>query len=88
MGPLPFPVPSAASPDSRYCNVLVEGTTFMEMFALERGHCLFAEGELPLALEGWHVLDDRIEQFDAPGGTVKRFRTSIARRPVSGMRAP
>ena len=69
-------------------NVLIEGTTFMEMFDLERGYCLFAEDELPRALNRWQVLDDRIEPFDAPGGTVKRFRTSIARRPSSGMRRP
>jgi len=68
--------------------VLIEGTTFMEMFDLERGYCLFAEDELPLALKRWQVLDDRIELFDAPGGTAKRFRTSIARRPSSGMRGP
>jgi hypothetical protein len=41
-----------------------------------------------LALEGWQVLDDRIELFDAPGGTVKRSRTSIARRPRSDTRVP
>jgi tellurite methyltransferase len=69
-------------------NVLIEGTTFMEMFDLERGYCLFAEDELPLALKGWQALDDRIELFDAPGGTVKRFRTSIARRPSSSTRGP
>jgi tellurite methyltransferase len=56
-------------------NVLIEGTTFMNMFDAGRGFCLFAEGELPMALEGWQMLDDRIEQFDAPGGTLKRFRT-------------
>jgi tellurite methyltransferase len=61
-------------------NVLIEGTTFMEMFDAERGYCLFGEDELPVALKGWQMLDDRKEQFDAPGGTVKRFRTSIARR--------
>ena len=64
-------------------NVLIEGTTFMDMFDLEQGYCLFGEDELPRALTGWQMLDDRIEQFDAPGGTVKRFRTSIARRPAS-----
>ena len=63
-------------------NVLIEGTTFMDMFDTERGYCLFEEAELPSALNGWQMLDDRVEQFDAPGGTIKRFRTSIARRPV------
>ena len=62
-------------------NVLIEGTTFMAMFDLARGYCLFGEAELPVALGGWTMLDDRTEQFDVPGGTVKRFRTCIARRP-------
>jgi len=61
-------------------NVLIEGTTFMEMFDAERGYCLFGEAELPAAVAGWQVLDDLVESFDAPGGTVKRFRTTIARR--------
>lgn len=63
-------------------NVLIEGTTFMDMFDAEHGYCLFGEAELPTALEGWQMLEDRVEQFEAPGGTVKRFRTSIARRPA------
>jgi len=61
-------------------NVLVEGTTCMEMFDAERGYCLFREDELALALEGWRMLDDRVEEFEGSRGTVKRFRTSIARR--------
>ena len=69
-------------------NVLIEGTTFMDMFDPGRGYCLFAEAELPNALQGWHMLEDRVEQFDAPSGTLKRFRTSIARRPASGRKSP
>ena len=61
-------------------NVLVEGTTYVEMFDPVRGHCLALEGELPRAPSAWRILDDRAEQFDAPGGTVKRFRTTIAHR--------
>lgn len=61
-------------------NVLIEGTTFMDMFDKEAGYCLFEEKELPQALAGWEMLDDRVEQFPAPGGSVKRFRTTIARR--------
>ena len=63
-------------------NLLIEGTTYMEMFDTERGYCLMAEDELPRMLEGWEMLDDRVEQFDAPAGSAKRFRTSIARRPM------
>jgi len=64
-------------------NVLIEGTTYMEMFDTERGYCLFAQAELPNTLENWQILDDRVEKFDAPGGTIKRFRTAIARRPAA-----
>jgi len=63
-------------------NVLIVGTTYMAMFDEEGGFCLFAENELADLLEGWQMLDDRIETFDAPGGTIKRFRTCIARRPL------
>lgn len=69
-------------------NALIEGTTFMDMFDTARGYCLFEEAELPNALDGWHMLDDRVEQFGAPGGTLKRFRTSIARRPASPGKSP
>ena len=60
-------------------NVLIEGTTFMDMFDEKAGYCLFGEEELPQALAGWQLLADRIEQFPAPNG-IKRFRTTIARR--------
>ena len=63
-------------------NVLIEGTTFMKMFDPQAGYCLFGEGELPAALSGWQMIEDRIEAFDAPEATLKRFRTSIARRPA------
>ena len=63
-------------------NVLIDGTTFMGMFDEKAGYCLFGEEELPQALAGWQVLEDRIEQFPAPNG-IKRFRTTIARRPAA-----
>ena len=63
-------------------NVLIAGTTYMAMFGEQGGYCLFGENELPALLDGWQMLDDRIETFDAPGGTIKRFRTCIARRPL------
>lgn len=49
-------------------NVLVEGTTYMDMFD-PAGYCLFGAGEL-----------ERRESFDAPGGTKKVFSTVVARR--------
>jgi tellurite methyltransferase len=64
-------------------NVLIEGTTYLDMFDAERGYHLFGQDELPRAVAGWQRLDDRVEQFEAPGDTVKRFRTVIARRPAA-----
>jgi len=61
-------------------NVLVEGTTFMGMFAPD-AHCLLAPPEMREAFAGWEILLDRIDDFPAPGQTVKRFSTLIARRP-------
>ena len=62
-------------------NALVEGTTFMKMFDGDNYH-LFTREELRDAFEGWDVLEDREDGFDAPENTVKRFRTVIARRPA------
>ncbi|HEY5635398.1 MAG TPA: class I SAM-dependent methyltransferase [Burkholderiales bacterium] len=61
-------------------NVLVEGTTYMGMFD-PAAWCLFGQDELSGAFEGWAVLHSQHAQFDAPGGTVKRFHTLAARRP-------
>lgn len=61
-------------------NALVEGTTYMDLFA-GAPHCLFSPGELRAAFPGWTVLLDEPSSFGAPGGTVKRFETVIARRP-------
>ena len=61
-------------------NALVEGTTYLEMFG-GAPHCLFSPGELRAAFPGWTVLMDEPSTFGAPGGTVKRFETVIARRP-------
>lgn len=61
-------------------NVLVEGTTFMDMFDADR-HCLFAPDRLERAFEGWQVLLSRRDDFPAPGGTAKRFSTIVARKP-------
>jgi tellurite methyltransferase len=61
-------------------NVLIEGTTFMDMFDPE-AHCLFGRDELGEAFAGWQVLLSRFEDFSAPGGTLKRFHTLLARTP-------
>jgi tellurite methyltransferase len=61
-------------------NVLVEGTTYLEMF--DPGcHCLFARGDLAERFAGWDILGDACEDFPAPNATVKSFATVIARKP-------
>lgn len=62
-------------------NVLVAGTTFLDMFDAG-GHCLFEPGEIERAFAGWTVLAARADEFPAPNGTVKRFETVVARRPA------
>jgi len=61
-------------------NVLAQGTTYLDMFDLDR-YCLFASDQLEKAFAGWTVLLSRADEFSAPGGTVKRFATLIARKP-------
>jgi tellurite methyltransferase len=61
-------------------NVLVEGTTFMDMFDADR-YCLLAPEEVEAAFTGWTTILTRQEEFPAPKGTVKRFTTLIARKP-------
>lgn len=63
-------------------NVLIEGTTFMDMFDPE-GYYLFGQGEIERAFAGWRREYHRIEEFPAPGDTVKRFETVVMRRPGS-----
>lgn len=60
-------------------NVLIEGTTFMDMFDPD-AYCLFGGDELREAFAGWDVQLSRHEDFPAPGATLKRFHTLIARR--------
>jgi tellurite methyltransferase len=60
-------------------NVLIEGTTFMDMFD-QAEHCLFGADELRTAFAGWHIVSYRIDEFPAPGERVKRFATIVARK--------
>ncbi len=61
-------------------NVLVEGTTFLDMFD-PAGHCLFARDELPRRFAGWMILASEFADYPAPGGRVKSFATLVARKP-------
>jgi tellurite methyltransferase len=64
-------------------NVLVEGTTYLDMFEPEH-YYLFSENELREHFNGWEVLEFRRDSFPAPGQTVKEFATVVARKPQSG----
>jgi tellurite methyltransferase len=62
-------------------NVLIEGTTYLDMF--EPGqYYLFGEKELRDRFAQWDLLESKYDSFDAPGSTVKRFATVIARKPA------
>jgi len=62
-------------------NVFIEGTTYLAM--TQPGHYyLFSETELAEAFAGWTREYQKIESFDAPNQTIKRFCTLIARKPA------
>jgi tellurite methyltransferase len=62
-------------------NVLIRGTTFMNMFD-PAAYYLFNEAELLEAFIGWGIEYAKIERFPAPNDTVKVFSTVVARRPA------
>jgi len=61
-------------------NVLIEGTTFIDMFELT-GYYLFGESELPEAFAAWTTEYLKLSSFPAPHDTIKHFCTLVARRP-------
>ncbi|MEO8203205.1 MAG: class I SAM-dependent methyltransferase [Betaproteobacteria bacterium] len=61
-------------------NVLIEGTTFLGMFTPD-DYYLFGGQEIESAFAGWAVEYLKYDEFPAPGDTVKRFCTLVARRP-------
>jgi tellurite methyltransferase len=63
-------------------NVLVQGTTFLDMFE-PQGHCLFDRDEMLRRFAGWTILSSEYQDFPAPGSTVKAFATLVAQKPVS-----
>lgn len=67
-------------------NVLVEGTTYLEMFD-PSGHCLFAPSEMQSRFAGWHIEHSEFGDFEAPQRTLKRFSTIVARKPVAPLGA-
>lgn len=62
-------------------NVLVEGTTYLEMFD-PSSHCLFARDEMRRHFEGWELLHCDEQDFPAANETTKSFVTVIARKPA------
>lgn len=61
-------------------NVLVEGTTYLDMFD-PSGHCLFSRAEMHRHFAGWEILHAEYQDFPAPGERVKSFITVVARKP-------
>ncbi len=62
-------------------NVLIEGTTYMDMFE-PGGYTLFGEHELLETFPGWGRELFEIAAYPAPQSAVKRFCTLVARRPL------
>ncbi len=60
-------------------NVLVQGTTYLEMFD-PRSYCLFETDALVRRFDGWELVSFQTDSFPAPGDTHKVFATIIARK--------
>jgi tellurite methyltransferase len=61
-------------------NVLVEGTTYLDMFD-PKEHCLFARDAIQANFHGWEILHQEWQDFAAPKDQVKFFVTLVARKP-------
>lgn len=61
-------------------NVLVDGTTYVDMFD-PASHCLFARDEMLDRFAGWEILHCMHEDFPAANERIKSFVTVIARKP-------
>lgn len=61
-------------------NVLVEGTTYLDMFD-PKGYCLFPRDEMHKRFLGWELLHSEYQDFPAPKEQVKSFLTLVAKRP-------
>jgi tellurite methyltransferase len=60
-------------------NILVKGTTYHEMFGNDE-HCLFDPDEVRAWFADWKIMDFSLDEFEAPGHTIKRFATVVAQR--------
>lgn len=61
-------------------NVLVEGTTYLDLFDPE-SHCLFSREEMHSRFSGWEILHAGFQEFPAPKEQLKAFVTLVARKP-------
>ena len=61
-------------------NVLIEGTTYTELFG-DGAYHLFERDELARHFADWELVVSRFDSFEAPGGTRKEFATVVARKP-------
>jgi tellurite methyltransferase len=62
-------------------NVLVKGTTYLDMFE-PSCHCLFDAGDVLARFAGWRIVSSRRQDFEAPRGLVKSFLTVVAQKPA------
>jgi tellurite methyltransferase len=61
-------------------NVLVEGTTYMDMFD-PLNHHLFSRAALQQQFADWNILHTEFHDFAAPENRLKSFATVIAQKP-------
>ena len=61
-------------------NVLVEGTTYLDMFDAA-SYCLLPRDELHKRFLGWEIVLSEFQDFAAPREQVKSFCTLVARKP-------
>ena len=61
-------------------NILVEGTTYLDMFD-PASHCLISREALRRSFAGWKLLLEEYQEFPAPNGQIKSFATVIAQKP-------
>lgn len=67
-------------------NVLVEGTTFLDMFDPAAGYCLWPAAAVLERFRGWDRVHYAEQDFPAPGDKLKRFLTIVARKAAVGGR--
>lgn len=63
-------------------NVLVVGTTYLDMFDPQEHH-LFRRDELPGLFAGWRIDQLVFQDFPAPQGLCKSFATLVAVKPAT-----